>query len=160
VSAPAWPRAVTGPHERVAQTRANPTAGGSGVRQRKVHFGRNVPAEQNSLRAIATQMPSGLPDSARACFSSATALQSPFQGEESDTYPVVARLNARWRVIACAQSIQWILQRQCGGRWRGCWFCRTREALVRGARERAGGITSAALVILLRLPERFPEGAT
>ena len=39
--------------------------------------------------------------------------------------------------------------------WRGVWFCQTREALLRGARERAGQINSDALVALLRLPERI-----
>jgi hypothetical protein len=66
-------------------------------------------------------------------------------------------LNDRWRVIACKNSIQWILQRRRGGvdQWRGYWFCRTREALLRGAREHAGPIDGVALAVLLRLPERI-----
>jgi hypothetical protein len=80
-------------------------------------------------------------------------------GEKSAGYPAVVVLNARWRIIACAHSIQWILQRRRGGTdsWRGRWFCRTREALIRGAREHAGEIGGAELALLLRLPERFPE---
>jgi hypothetical protein len=75
-------------------------------------------------------------------------------GEESDHYPVIAQLNDRWRVIACKNSIQWILQRRRGGvdHWRGYWFCRTREALLRGAREHASPIDGVALAVLLRLP--------
>jgi hypothetical protein len=75
-------------------------------------------------------------------------------GEESDGYPVIAKLNDRWRVVTCGAGIQWILQRRRGDRWSGYWFCRTREALIRGAREYAGEINGAALVTLLRLPER------
>jgi hypothetical protein len=79
------------------------------------------------------------------------------RGEESGSYPVIANLNDRWRVVACSAGIQWILQRRRGDHWVGCWFCRTREALVRGARKHAGEIGGVALVTLLRLPERFPE---
>jgi hypothetical protein len=83
------------------------------------------------------------------------------RGEENDTYPVVASLNSRWRVIVCKNSIQWILQRRRSGpdSWRGRSFCSTREALVRCAREHAVDIAAAALVTLLRLPERFGGAA-
>ena len=78
-------------------------------------------------------------------------------GEENDTYPAVAALNDRWRVIVCKNSIQWILQRRRSGpnSWRGRSFCCTREALIRCVREHAGQIGGDALVILLRLPERI-----
>jgi hypothetical protein len=111
-------------------------------------------------RATATQSSSGLPDSARTVLSSVGRVYAPPLAEETDAYPTIARLNDRWRVIACRQSIQWILQRRGGEYWRGYWFCRTREALVRGARQHAGPIDGDALVILLRLPERFPEAAS
>jgi hypothetical protein len=62
-------------------------------------------------------------------------------------------------VIVCRNALQWILQRRQGKQWRGYWFCRTREALIRGAREHAGPIGGDALVILLRLPEHYPEAA-
>jgi hypothetical protein len=92
--------------------------------------------------------------------SSVARVSGPLVGEESDSYPAVASLNARWRIIACTNSIQWILQQRRGGdRWRGRYFYRTREALVRGAREHAGQVGGDALVVLLRLPERFPEAA-
>jgi hypothetical protein len=83
------------------------------------------------------------------------------RGEESDSYPTVAILNDRWRVIVCKNSIQWVLQkrRSSPNGWRGHWFCRTSEALLRGVRKYAGDIGGDALVILLRLPERFPGDA-
>src|SRR5262249_14611138 len=87
--------------------------------------------------------------------SNTASLSRPGRGEENDAYPVVANLNARWRVIVCKNSIQWILQRRDGRRanhWRGYWFCRTREALIRGVRARAGEIAGDALVALLRFP--------
>jgi len=78
-------------------------------------------------------------------------------GEENDAYPVVASLNAGWRVIVCKAAIQWILQRRRGGPngWRGRSYCRTSEALVGCAREHVGGTAGDALVILLRLPDRI-----
>ena len=103
---------------------------------------------------------SGLQDGSQAVLSNTAGLSRPGPGEENDVYPTIASLNARWQVIECKNSIQWILQRQDGrgaNHWRGYWFCRTREALLRCARERAGEISGDALVILLRLPERFPE---
>lgn len=75
--------------------------------------------------------------------------------EENDGYPVIVQINDRWRVVTCRAGIQWILQCRRGDRWAGYWFCRTREALIRGAREHAGEIDGPALVILLRLPERI-----
>jgi hypothetical protein len=60
-------------------------------------------------------------------------------------------------VVACKNNIQWILQVRRGNRWHGKYFFRTREGLVLLAREYAGEISGDALVILLRLPERFPE---
>ena len=52
--------------------------------------------------------------------------------EENDGYPVIVQINDRWRVVTCRAGIQWILQRRRGDRWAGYWFCRTREALIRG----------------------------
>jgi hypothetical protein len=100
-----------------------------------------------------------LPDSGEGHSSNTASLSRPGRGEENDDYhPVIANLNARWRVIACKSSIQWVLQRRDGAdHWRGYWFCRTREALIRGARGHAGDIAGDALVILLRLPAWFPE---
>jgi len=89
--------------------------------------------------------------------SSVTRVSGRIRGEESESYPVIARLNDRWRVVAC--NIQWILQLRRGNRWHGKYFFRTRGGLVLLAREYAGEIHGDALVTRLRLPERFPEGA-
>jgi hypothetical protein len=89
--------------------------------------------------------------------SSVTHVSGRIRGEESESCPVIARLNDRWRVVACKNNIQWILQVRRGNRWHGKYFFRTREGLVLLAREYAGEISGDALVILLRLPERFPE---
>jgi hypothetical protein len=80
-------------------------------------------------------------------------LRPSLRGEKSDAYPAIAVLNHHWRVIECAGGIQWILQRRRGDRWRSYWFCRTREALLRGAREHAAPIDGVAPAVLLRLPE-------
>jgi hypothetical protein len=105
-----------------------------------------------ALRARGTQAATALrPVSPINCVSGRVG------GEESDSYPAVAKLNDRWRVIACSADIQWILQRRRGDHWSGYWFCRTREALILGARKHAGEIGGVALAALLRLPARFPE---
>lgn len=124
-------------------------------------FGLNVLPAENSHSATATQASCGLPDSGRAALSRVAHVPAPRLGEESDDYPVIASLNDRWRVIACKNSIQWILQKRRGGpnHWRGKYFCRSREVLVRCAREYAGRIRGDTLVVLFRLPERFPQAA-
>jgi hypothetical protein len=73
------------------------------------------------------------------------------------------QLNARWRVIACRDGIQWILQYRnrtetvAGGDWRGRSYCRTREALIRCCRAYSGEIDPAAVAALQTLPERIDE---
>ena len=118
-----------------------------------MRFGAHFVNSQNSTPIQADTRPAGK--------SSVAHLSRPTFGEESDHYPIVVQLNDRWRVVACKNSIQWILQRRRGGvdHWRGYWFCRTREALLRGAREHASPIGGAALAILLRLPERIGGAA-
>lgn len=83
------------------------------------------------------------------------------RGEKSDHYArVIARLNGHWRVIACADGIQWILQTHRGQGWRNRYYYRSREGLVDGCHRNAGEIGGDALVILLRLPRFFPEAAS
>jgi hypothetical protein len=82
-------------------------------------------------------------------------------GESYDAWPVVARLNAGWRVIACRDGVQWILQRRGSPEkprrddWRGRSYCQTSEALIRCAREHAGEIEPTACTILAALPARL-----
>jgi hypothetical protein len=78
--------------------------------------------------------------------------------EESDKYArLVVRLNPQWRVIACSDDIQWILQARKGQRWRNRYFYRSQSGLVEGCHRYAGDIGGDALVVLLRLPRVFPE---
>jgi hypothetical protein len=80
--------------------------------------------------------------------------------EESDHYArFVARLNPQWRVVVCADGLQWILQTRRGQDWRNRYYYRSREGLVFGVREYAGDIGGDAPVVLLRLPRFFPEAA-
>ncbi len=87
--------------------------------------------------------------------------------------PPDIQLNARWRVIVCADGVQWILQRRnvpagTGGNrperhstddWRGRAYCRTREALIRCCRAYSGEIDPVAAAALQTLPERIePDG--
>jgi hypothetical protein len=82
--------------------------------------------------------------------------------ETADDYTrVVAVLNAAWGVIECRDGLQWILQRRGspetsrGGDWRGRSYCRTKEALIRCAREYAGEIDPDACRTLAALPARI-----
>jgi hypothetical protein len=81
------------------------------------------------------------------------------KSEEDDNYhALVATLNDNWRVIVCAASIQWVLQRRAGerhgrARWEGRSFCRTREALNRLSRRHAGVVDPTAAAILAGLPD-------
>ncbi|HWZ38598.1 MAG TPA: hypothetical protein VNY08_09890 [Bradyrhizobium sp.] len=74
-------------------------------------------------------------------------------------YRIVALLNPGWRVVECRNGIQWILQRLGSpkrsrrGDWRGLSYCRTREALIRSARQHFSDIDPAAGAILAALPE-------
>jgi hypothetical protein len=100
----------------------------------------------------------GRPNTLPAGKSTARHLPRSLRGEESDDYHhAIAVLNDRWRVIACKNRIQWILQKRRGeqSRWRSRYFCRTREGLIACAHEYAAPIGGDGLVILLRLPERI-----
>ncbi|MBN7759991.1 hypothetical protein JYP52_02495 [Nitratireductor aquibiodomus] len=79
--------------------------------------------------------------------------------ESDDSYhAVVAQLHPGWRVIACRDGIQWILQRLKGrgaSAWRGICFCRTRDALMRCIRERDIDVSAEAVAIIANLPVRL-----
>jgi hypothetical protein len=86
--------------------------------------------------------------------------------ETADGYAgFVVQLNPDWRVVACRDRVQWILQRRGSPEkprrddWRSRSYCRTREALIRCAREHAGHIIPAALATLSSLPERIDAPA-
>jgi hypothetical protein len=80
--------------------------------------------------------------------------------ESSDDYSgLVAILNRAWRVVACRDRIQWILQYRGSPKkprrddWRARSYCRTSEALRRCAREHAGAIRPEVAVLLDVLPD-------
>jgi hypothetical protein len=82
--------------------------------------------------------------------------------ETADLYPhIVVMLNSNWRVIRCADGLQWILQRRGSPEkprrddWRGRSYCRTRDVLIRCAREYSGPIDPAASAALEALPARI-----
>lgn len=81
--------------------------------------------------------------------------------ETDDTYcAVVAKLGDRWRIIRCRDDMQWILQRHEGQRhgrprWTGDSYFRTRKALIRVCRAKAGDGDPIAWPTLLALPERY-----
>ena len=82
--------------------------------------------------------------------------------ETADGYPhIVVMLNSNWRVIRCADGLQWILQYRGAPKkprandWRGRSYCRTRDALIRCAREYSGHIEPEAFAVLAALPARI-----
>jgi hypothetical protein len=82
--------------------------------------------------------------------------------ETADGYSgFVAQLNPDWRVVACRDRVQWILQRRGApgstraNDWRGRSYCRTRDVLIRCAREYSGTIDPEAFAVLAALPVRI-----
>jgi hypothetical protein len=51
--------------------------------------------------------------------------------ETSLSYTNVIATGEKYRVIICADNIQWIIQRLSGGRYRAESFCTTKSALIR-----------------------------
>jgi hypothetical protein len=79
--------------------------------------------------------------------------------ETAESYGhVVVRLNPRWRIIACRDGLQWILQYRASAetysraRWASRSHCRTGEVLIRCVHEHAGAIDPAAAAILAAPP--------
>ena len=84
----------------------------------------------------------------------------PVRQERSDDYPCIAQLNDRWRVIRCADDMQWILQRRKGVLWFGNSYHRdARSAASANRPDGAVRFPTAALDLIGALPERFQEGA-
>jgi hypothetical protein len=83
--------------------------------------------------------------------------------EESDTYPVVFHVNDRWRVIACRDGIQWIVQQRRGHRdgeprWQGRSFCVERAGLLQVIEDACGPLSALTRASVPALPARFPRG--
>jgi hypothetical protein len=73
--------------------------------------------------------------------------------ESADDYPVVADLGPKWRVIACRDGEQWILQHR-SNKWEGRAYCRSSVALRRVVREHVGTVELPKLPKWLRSPCR------
>ena len=99
----------------------------------------------------------GYPRTARTSALSARAPATSHR-ESDDTYPVVAQISDRVRVINCRDDIQWIVQKRVNKSthsWRGKSFCRTRAALIRDTRRwHDAELPADALAVLQALPER------
>jgi hypothetical protein len=79
------------------------------------------------------------------------------QREDDEGYGgVIAQLDEQTRVVECADSIQWILQRRSGVKWRNCSFCQSRAALLRNIREKRERWGEIDVTPLLSLPEWHP----
>jgi hypothetical protein len=88
---------------------------------------------------------------------------------ESDShYPVVAQLDARWRIIICRDGLQWILQRRqvsaaserhSRDDWRGRSYCRTKTGLVRCCGEYCGPVEPDAAATIAALAARIGGGS-
>jgi hypothetical protein len=76
--------------------------------------------------------------------------------ESAATYPAIAVLDAKTRVIECAAGIQWIVQRQGGQQWHGRHFCRTKEALLRRAAREVAGADRRPELVSKRSLEKVP----
>jgi len=73
--------------------------------------------------------------------------------EGDDDYGrVVARLGTTYRVIACRDDLQWIVQERMGNRWRSLHYCTSREGVLRRVKGLPGWES------LSTLPDRFRSG--
>ena len=61
-------------------------------------------------------------------------------------------LGPKWRVVMCADGLQYILQHFEGRAWRGSSFCVSRSALQRCIREKAGEVEPGAPAQVEALP--------
>jgi hypothetical protein len=58
--------------------------------------------------------------------------------ETALSYTKVITTGEKYRVIICADNIQWIIQRLSGNRYRSESFCTTKSALIREWKYRVG----------------------
>lgn len=85
----------------------------------------------------------------------------PSNREEANDYRrVVVILNSGWRIIACRDGIQWILQRRSGERhgqprWVSKKYNRNKKALIDNVHRFVGEVDPAAREVLDELPDWF-----
>jgi hypothetical protein len=83
-----------------------------------------------------------------------------YRHESDDSYPTIAQLDDRMRVITCRDDMQWIVQQKVGTTrgWRGLSYCCRRDTLLRDAKRQLGApISAEAMSILQALPEWHPD---
>ena len=112
----------------------------------------NVPAFRDSAQAVTAAPYPAANEDHRA--------QASHHETADDYRAVLAHLSDRWRVVACKDRIQWILQGRDGKRagrprWTGVRYFRTREALMQSVRGLCGAVDPAALATLAFLPNTF-----
>lgn len=62
-----------------------------------------------------------------------TPANSPSNSESSANYSkTITLLNSGRRLVLCKDGIQWIIQWREGDKWKGKWFARTKQGLIRG----------------------------
>ena len=90
----------------------------------------------------------------------ASRTESYFHETADDYGRIIARLNNNWRVIACKDARQWILQRRDAqrsgrARWKASCYFVTKNALIRASRTCCGPVDPKAVATLSALPENF-----
>ena len=91
---------------------------------------------------------------------SASCTESHYHETAEDYCRIIARLNNNWRVIACKDARQWILQRRDAqrsgrARWKASGYFLTKSALIRASRTFCGPVAPKAVATLSALPENF-----
>jgi hypothetical protein len=84
--------------------------------------------------------------------------------ESSEEWPVVTMLGSDHRVIVSRDPVpatQWVMQRRHRRKdqpdtWDGIWFCQTRDALLRGARDFG---SEEQVAVVQSLPDWCPQKA-
>ena len=92
-------------------------------------------ADRDSPDRAHRESPDPYPVSPKVPFAAVDPILAPVPArqERSDDYPCIARLNDRWRVIRCADDVQWILQRRKGVLWFGNSYHRTAKCCFSGS---------------------------
>ena len=93
-------------------------------------FDHSVPKQRPRLAVLDEKLPSADERETRA---DAARLRQSLKSESDNEYPSIM-LDDNTRVIECANSVQWIIQKRKGHHWRSTHFCRTKEGLLLYAR--------------------------
>ena len=99
-------------------------------------------------------------DKKHCCDAQAKVVDPAFR-ERDDLYPkVVAQPSIRWRVILCAQGLQWIIQKKessHAGPWRAEKYLTSRSALVRACGTLGLLSDPATEAVLYTLPDHVSQ---